>query len=311
VAGSATQAPRVLAAIAHHGDQNVPVTMRAVSSLLAAKALAAAALVVIDDGSGQSVVSRLREALPPGIELLALPRNGGYAHACNAAIRRGIDIGAEYVWLLNNDVQIPGGTIESLMETLDREPSWAAVAPATVAANDQTTVLGAGVSLSVTRARVRHLYTGRRRSDLPPQPYAVDAVEASALLVRTAALTSIGELDEGFRMYWEDIEWSVRARRRGWSLGVDPRATVLHHVSLSSTTEQRARWLILNRIRFSDLVANRWQRLLFRIYFLGGWLPAYAITRLIPRFGMAVALQMSWDAIRRASPGGGPMRRGR
>jgi GT2 family glycosyltransferase len=44
----------------------------------------------------------------------------------------------------------------------------------------------------------------------------VDYVSGGMLLVRSAAITQVGLLDERFFLYYEDTDWGVRMRERGW-----------------------------------------------------------------------------------------------
>ena len=291
--------PLVVASIANYGREGVPITRLTAQCAVSQRRGFGLEVLVVDDGSGDEVVRDLRRRLPDGVNLLSLDSNRGYAAACNAAIRHGIEARAEFIWLLNNDLEFQSETLAQLVRTLEERPTWAGVSPVTVAAGAPDQVLGAGVSLSLLRARARHLFQGEPVSHLPAAPYETDALEGAALLVRVAAINDIGPLDERFVMYWEDTEWSVRARRAGWTIGVDPRVRVQHHVARSSSAARRTDWLIMNRIRFSDAVANPVQRLFFRAYFLLGWLPLYTVARLVPQFGSAAGA-MSLRFARRA-----------
>ena len=54
------------------------------------------------------------------------------------------------------------------------------------------------------------------------------------LLVRVAAIRDIGLMDEGYFLYYEDVDWSLRAKSREWILAVLPQAEGWHKVSRSS-----------------------------------------------------------------------------
>ena len=275
-------------------------TATAVRDLLAQRGAFSLSVLVVDDGSGPQVVERLRRTVPASVEVVALARNGGYATACNAAIRRAASNGSDTVWLLNNDLGLPPTTLLSLLDALDSNPAWAAVAPATVAASTPDRVLGAGATMDLTRVRLRHLYQGRSVADLPSRPYPVEAIEGAAPLLRLQAVASVGLFDEGYGMYWEDTDWSVRARRSGWMLGVDPRARAEHRVSQSMSSAQRTEWMISNRIRISDKLGSPTQRFAFRLYFLLGWLPLYTVARMLPQYGARVTFPLLGRLVRRS-----------
>ena len=292
--------PVVLAAIASYGERGVPLTAHAAGSALRQAGAFRLIVTVVDDGSGPSIGRALRDAVPDGASIVLLDENRGYAAACNVAIRLARRAGADYVWLLNNDIDMAPLTLASLVETLERRTEWAAVAPATIDPHPPFGVLGAGMTVGRTRARVRHLFSGQAQASLPAVPYVVEGVEGAAPLLRMAAIDAVGELDERYGMYWEDTDWSVRSRTAGWCLGVDPRARVSHLVAQSTPSERRAELMIANRVKLADKFGTRRQRLLFRAYFLLGWLPLYTVARLVPRYGVRAGARMSGRLLRLA-----------
>ena len=290
----------VLASIANYGANGVSLSAHAAECVVAQTGKFALDVVIVDDGSGPAVTQAIRASTPGSISVVARSVNRGYAAACNEGIRRARAAQADYVWLLNNDIEMPPATLQRLLDTLEEHPVWAAAAPVTIDPRPPHLVLGAGVAISPSRARVRHLLNGRPQADLPGEPYAVEAIEGAAPLVRLSAIDAIGELDEGYRMYWEDTDWSVRARAAGWQVGVEPRAVVSHLVSQSTSGEQRTELMIANRVRFADRTGSKGQRLLFRVYFVLGWLPLYTAARLLPRFGLRSGARMAFRLLARA-----------
>jgi hypothetical protein len=59
-------------------------------------------------------------------------------------------------------------------------------------------------------------------------------VSGACLLARRSAVETIGLLDEGFVMYWEDADLCWRLRKAGWQVVYDPRARAVHLVGASS-----------------------------------------------------------------------------
>jgi GT2 family glycosyltransferase len=287
--------PQILAAIINFNGSVI--TDRAVTSFLEQDGTEHVRLMVIDDGSRDGQVHELAARIGDRAEIVLLAANRGYAAACNVAGRLALESGAEYTWLLNNDLLFPRSTLRQLLGHLELHPELAAVAPVTVEAAGSETVLGAGVDVHMARGRIRHRYAGARVADLPSTPYEVAALEGACLLVRTEALRAIGPLDEGFFMYWEDTEWSVRARGLGYRLAIVPRARVAHLVAQSSHPRHRVELMIRNRIRFVRLIGSGPNQAVFLVYFLLAWLPAFYIARLVPRFGVATATRIVRDTV--------------
>ena len=58
------------------------------------------------------------------------------------------------------------------------------------------------------------------------------------MMVRREAITDIGPLDEGYFLHCEDLDWCMRAWRRGWKIVFVPQAKVAHHKGVSSRTRR-------------------------------------------------------------------------
>jgi GT2 family glycosyltransferase len=114
-------------------------------------------------------------------------------------------------------------------------------------------------------------------------------------------------MDEGYFMYGEDVDWSIRARDAGFDLEVVPTARARHGWARSSQPADRLRYLLRNRVRLVRARGGLATNAAFAAYLFLGWLPAYAIGRLVPRLGLRTGLRLAihplaWnlgDAVRR------------
>lgn len=68
----------------------------------------------------------------------------------------------------------------------------------------------------------------------PGPPLDVDNLSGACVMVRRAAWQSVGEFDERFFLYCEDVDWSLRARQAGWRLVFVPNVEVRREKSASS-----------------------------------------------------------------------------
>jgi GT2 family glycosyltransferase len=272
-------------------------TLRTVESLRSNTMPNDLRVYVIDSASREDDVERLAESLPADVELHRLPANGGFGHAVNALLELAKRNQAEWVWVLNNDIEVEGGALDFLLESGRRHPSIAAVAPVVVSSETPTCVLSAGMDVDLWRGRVLHRHWHDRIDALPLVAYAVGAVEGSAPLIRLRAIDLVGGFDEGFFMYWEDVEWSRRAIQAGWRLLIDPRARVRHDVGRSSAPIDRTLFMLRNRVRFMRIAAGPAHLTFFLVYFIGFWLPAYLVARLIPRFGLGAGVGVVRDVV--------------
>jgi len=167
------------------------------------------------------------------VNLLPVP-NSGFAAACN----RGLEAtGAPFALLLNPDAVLQDGALEALENTAHTNPE-AGVIGALILDTDGTVqaesygrfpslLTQAGLHIRRMLQRLRGRTTGSLRA--PDSAKAVDWVTGAAMLVRRSAIAEVGPLDEGFFLYYEDIDWCRRMRVQGWRILLEPSAKVLHH----------------------------------------------------------------------------------
>src|SRR5437868_3229339 len=74
-------------------------------------------VLIIDNGSKDHSVSQLREITGDRVNLLESRENTGYTGGCNLGIEQALSIGAQYVWLLNNDAVVERDVLSSLVVT--------------------------------------------------------------------------------------------------------------------------------------------------------------------------------------------------
>jgi N-acetylglucosaminyl-diphospho-decaprenol L-rhamnosyltransferase len=201
---------------------------------------------VVDNASPDRSAELVRERFPR-VQLIASPRNGGYASGNNLGLRSagfgGVAQPApfRYVALLNPDTVPPPASLERLVAFMDANPSAGACGPR-VERPDGTldracrrgtpTPLVSFYQLSGLAKlfpKSRH-FARYNLTYLPEDRQArVDAVVGACMLIRGEALRRIGLMDERFFMYGEDLDLCLRIRAAGWSVVYNPAVRILHH----------------------------------------------------------------------------------
>lgn len=185
-------------------------------------------VIVVDnastDGSGDAVAAAF-----PAVTLVRLAENRGYAAGNN----RGLEIAiGEAVVLLNSDVLADVEQLQALADYLAANPDVAAVSAGlrTATGDPQAFAYGGDPSpFYLLRRGIGRLFR------LPPlhnwavtEPLAVDWVSGACLCVRREVIDRIGGLDEGFFLYFEDVDWCRRMRLAGWRVVYNPLVQVVH-----------------------------------------------------------------------------------
>lgn len=184
-------------------------------------------VVIVDNGSTNDSVARIRAA-HPNILLLETGANLGFAAGNNVGIRYALMHGAEYVWLLNNDTKPASDALSELLAKALTDSGIGAVASVCYYADSPSTV-------EAWAGARPNLWIGYGRNTTKPQTddwfYSLNG---TSMLIARTALEDAGLLDEGFFLYWEDTEFCLRLRKRGWRLAAAPNSRVLHKVNAST-----------------------------------------------------------------------------
>jgi N-acetylglucosaminyl-diphospho-decaprenol L-rhamnosyltransferase len=205
------------------------------------------------DGGGRvrEVVVCDSEALPeheavvreahPGARYLGFERNVGFSALVNA----GLEVtSAPYVLVLNADIVVAPGTIDTLAAHLDRAHEVGVVLPRLIGLDGelQHSVFRFHKPMTVAyrRTPLARLPRGHRELerflDRPAldaavttgQPLDVDWGLGASWLVRRAAWAEIGPMDVEYFLYFEDVDWQLRCWQAGWRVQYLPTACCRH-----------------------------------------------------------------------------------
>jgi GT2 family glycosyltransferase len=146
-------------------------------------------------------------------------RNLGFAAGVNHGLRRRPHHGD--VLLLNPDAVITPEAIAVLRTRLDADPALGAVAPAQIDPLDGRATRVVWPVPTPGGAWLDAVGLGSLRDG---GGFVIGAV----LLLRAAALADVGELDERFFLYAEETDWEIRAKARGWTIGLVDGAVASH-----------------------------------------------------------------------------------
>jgi N-acetylglucosaminyl-diphospho-decaprenol L-rhamnosyltransferase len=202
--------------------------------------------VVVDNAPDQG--DARSQASAHGAGYVALPANPGYGGAVNAGVRELPD-DVEWVLISNPDVILEKGAITALRERATSSPDIGAVGPAVL--NPDGSVYPSARAVPSLRTGVGHAlfanlwqrnpWTLAYRRETDPSDVARDAgwLSGSCLLVRRTAFDEIGGFDEGYFMYFEDVDLGFRLARAGYRNVYEPSARVTH-VGAHSTGSESA-----------------------------------------------------------------------
>ena len=206
--------------------------------------------LVVDNASRDGSVALLQQAFPEA-HLIVNPENRGFSAACNQAFAR---CSGDAILLLNPDAELVPGALSTLVAYLEGHPEVGVVGPlllnpdGTVQSSRRRFPTLATAFLESTIIQdsfpglphLRRYYCLDQPDDREQQ---VDWLVGACLLLRRKALAEVGGLDERFFLYFEEVDWCLRARPAGWRAAYLPQARVIHSAGQSSGQDLRLRHL--------------------------------------------------------------------
>jgi len=177
-------------------------------------------IIVVDNGGEPSSPGELRSVVDSRIPVIESGSNLGYAGGNNLGIAVALEMGSEYVWVVNPDLIVESNTLTAMMAAARRHPDAGCIGSRILLGPQHPTRVwfdGGRIDWSSGGAAT-HINAGVLAAKLPPQGVRpVDYVTGASLLIKAMVFGEIGLLPEDYFLYFEETDFCVRARRRGWS----------------------------------------------------------------------------------------------
>lgn len=190
-----------------------------------------------EDGSVEELQRYCDHHPTRAIQFLALEQNGGFGWANNQALLQLLarDDPPEFIYLLNPDAVVQAHALARLVAHMRRQSDCAAVG--SLLLNEDGMRLGSAFRFPSLRSEFARASRIAKLGDwlgvgdgLVNSDHAVecDWATGASFLMRSEALRQAGVFDDGFFLYFEDIELMWRQRKRGWTVWHEPASRVIH-----------------------------------------------------------------------------------
>jgi len=216
-----TETPTVIVPASRRPDAS----RRPLASLFAA---GAERVLFVDDEGSASGGELAREF--PGVEVIRTAAPSWWTGCIVLGVTRALERGDRAVLLFNQDVACAEDYFDRLAEAVARFPG-ALIGSAVLYAHDPGRVWSAGGAVEWWRRGIRGRHHGESVSALPAEPFEADWLFGMGTYVPCEAFLEVGLPDAGtFPQAWGDVDFTLRARRAGYRIVVEPRARLFHEV---------------------------------------------------------------------------------
>jgi len=205
-------------------------------------------IILVDNGSRSPLSDQDISALALDVEYIRLPANVGFTGGNNAGIKRALELGVQYILLLNNDTVLIANIVDDLVQVLERNAEIGVAGAVNYFYHNHQEVWQAGGVIDFKKIQIKQV--------VPPVELEsnnlidVDYVPGSCLMIRASLLREAGLFDERYFAYAEEADLCYRVKGLGHRVVVVAHAKILHKVGKSSGNLIRAYLETRNRLYF-------------------------------------------------------------
>jgi len=230
-------------------NDNRELALGCVRSVYATGGALAVEVIVVDNHSSDGSAEAISRTFPEAV-VIRNDRKEGFSANNNKAVRAA---GGEFVMLLNDDTIVHEGALEAMVSFMRDNPQAGAAgaflvnpdgSPQFTGRARPTLAAAAMISLGLHRLFPDNPVTAEyfRKADIYEGPQEVQSVNGAAMMLSRSAIDKTGLLDEGFFLFCEDVDYSLRLADAGFKLYLIPEARVTHYRG-ASTGGRRMVWI--------------------------------------------------------------------
>lgn len=206
--------------------------------------------IVIDNASTDGTATYIHEHFPE-IILIENKENVGFGRANNQGMRYALDHGCEYVFLLNQDTWIKPNVLSVMLPIAQQHPECGIFSPMHIKADEKS------LYIEIEDGKTDH--ANALLSDCYFQTlkdiYLFNYVNAAAWLIPRATLELVGGFDPIFFAYGEDDNYLQRLKYYGKSVGLIPKAQIIHdHQDAHSMTNNVYRNIQTRIVHYTNIL---------------------------------------------------------
>ena len=216
-------------------------------------------IILIDNNSSEKITGAALKDWP--IKFIQNTENVGFAKAVNQGIEQAQ---GDYILLLNSDALVEKDTVKDLLAYLKNNNRVGVISPKFIYPNGENQV-SSGRFPNFWREFFRLSMLHRI---LPGSAYnkdfktikSLDWVSGGCMLIKREVINEIGRFDENYFFSAEDMDFCLRAKKRGWQVIYYPLARIVHYYGFSSGGRKAPRTVKLERNGFNYFFKKNYSR---------------------------------------------------
>jgi len=222
-------------------------------------------IIVVDNASRESPEQAIMEKYPDTVVIMS-PENLGFAGGNNLGV---VKAKGEYIFFVNNDIDITPDAIERILEIFDEYPDAGMVSPKFHYYYRPGIIEYAGYN-PVSPFTARNVPVGGQEEDKGQHEHVISThyVHGGGMFVPRKVIDEVGMMPELYFLYYEEFDWCEMVKKAGYKIYYQPKATIYHKSSETVGKVSRVRTYYLNRSRILFMRRNvPYPKFLFFVFY--------------------------------------------
>lgn len=185
---------------------------------------------VVDNGSSDGSALAIKAHFPD-VKIIENKENLGFAKANNQALRQ---IKGRYAVLLNSDTILTDGAIETIIRFMEKDKTIGICGGQLLNADETRqnsianipTLYTELLNKSLLRKLFPKKYLGKEHHF--KEPIEVESIIGACMVVRKEAIDDVGLMDEDYFFFFEETDWCLNMKKKGWKIYHHPGAKIYH-----------------------------------------------------------------------------------
>jgi GT2 family glycosyltransferase len=186
-------------------------------------------VIVLDNGSTDGSARVIKNKYSD-VHIIENKINSGAAGGRNIAIKYAVEnFNYDFILFLDNDVIVEKYFLEEMIKSFAKDKSIGIVTPKCYMMNFPGTIgYAGGMSVNLFTGKISDIGSGQKDEGQFDRSGFVPAC-GGLCLVKNSVINEVGFFDEKFNPYgWEDVDFSIRARKHGFKIFYNHKAVVYH-----------------------------------------------------------------------------------
>lgn len=203
-------------------------------------------IYVVDNDSRDGLEKEIEKM--DGVKFIQTGANLGYTGGNNIGIKKALEDGANFIFILNPDTEVDPSCISEGLAVMEDEQ--VGVVGPKILFPDKKTIWYAGGILDKLNVIGSHRGADEKDCSQYDAEEETDYVSGAAMLVKAEVFEKIGLFDERYFLYYEDSDFCHRAKQSGFKIMYAPKAIIFHQNAKSTGLGSSLQDYYISRNRF-------------------------------------------------------------